>query len=61
MKKYNLKEAGTWAGFGIVLGNMAGVAVQYGSPKMAAVFGALSAICGAVAGFLPENKLPVIK
>jgi len=61
MKKFNFKEAGTWAGLGVVLGTVAGTLNQFGMVQPAAVVAALAAVCGAVAGYLPENKVNGIK
>lgn len=61
MKKFNPREAGTWAGLGLILTNIAGALTTAGLVKPAAVVGALAAICGAVAGYMPENKVNGIK
>lgn len=61
MTKFNVKEASTWAGIGLVLTNFAGMLATSGMIKPAAVVAALGALFGAVSGYIPDNKTTVIK
>lgn len=54
-KKFNPKEASTWAGVGVTLGTLAGTLAQTGFVKPASVLAALSAIAGAVAAWMPDT------
>ena len=49
-----LKEPSTWAGLGVILGVFG---VKFAPEQLAAVVGVVTAICAALAVFLPEKKV----
>jgi len=61
MKKYNFKEASTWAGIGIMLVSGGGFLAQIGFIKAAAIITGLGTLAGGIAGYIPDSKTNVIK